>query len=105
MAFPGSPNQRRGSILVRAVDFGSILQQEMHYVRVASAGRPDDRVNAVLLAWRGQEGGGRWKKREKTCEVDVCSACLLRKVPAGVKEEVFLIKLLPFLQFKNTTGT
>lgn len=35
--------------LVRAVDFGTMLEQEVHNVCVPAASCPDDRVHAVLL--------------------------------------------------------
>lgn len=48
--------------LVRAIDFGAILQQEMHYVSMASACCPNDWVDTVLLGNMGTyEDGGRRK--------------------------------------------
>lgn len=46
--------------LVGAVDLGAILQQQLHYVCVASACCPDDGVDTVLLAHRQ---AGRWTER------------------------------------------
>lgn len=51
--------------LVGAVDLGAILQEQLHYVGVASACRPDDGVDTVLLADRQAAGVGRKRGREK----------------------------------------
>lgn len=50
--------------LVGAVDLGAILQQQLHYVCVASACCPDDGVDTVLLAHR--QAGRWWTEERKT---------------------------------------
>lgn len=63
MTARGREPEGPATYLVGAVDLRAILQQQLHYVCVASACGPDDGVDTVLLAHRQAAGGGQ-KGRE-----------------------------------------